>query len=497
MRLQDEEGQAVIVVALAMSIFLIGAVGLGVDGSHMYAQRQMAQTAADAGAQAGILSIFDGTNGSGTAKFSTGSSFTCTTTDARTPCAYVAKNGFGSSTDDTVTVDFPDSTAAPGVTLSGSDPTNLIRVTVQRSVNTTLMRLLGPSTSTVKATAMAAIVNVVAPVPILVTHPTLTDSLATNGGVLVTICGGPNRSIQVNSNATEAISTKGSGTINLSKAGPPDPGDCSTGTGADFGTFGGPGSPPFIYQGGTSGHYLQPASPIQDPLADVSAPPKPTNTGKMGTYEALAPNTNGCPASPKKPCQLYYPGLYVGGIDGKNSTPVFKPGIYYIQNGGMLCAANCDMYMATGFTDTGADTTGTGWTGNMLVYNSQTATSPKPGPINIGSNGSISLVGSPAGSAYKGILFFEDHTMPAQVHTMGGGGGLTLLGTIYLNNTLATMKADATHYQQLNLQGTPGSTTYVQGEIIVGVLNMGGNAGITMNLNSNSTLVVRQVAMVN
>ena len=45
--IKGEEGQAVILAAVAMSIFLIGAIGLGVDGSHLYAQRQMAQTAAE------------------------------------------------------------------------------------------------------------------------------------------------------------------------------------------------------------------------------------------------------------------------------------------------------------------------------------------------------------------------------------------------------------------------------------------------------------------
>jgi hypothetical protein len=155
------------------------------------------------------------------------------------------------------------------------------------------------------------------------------------------------------------------------------------------------------------------------------------------------------------------------------------------------------MYMATGVTDTGSGTTNTGWTGNVLFYNSQTALAPSPGSINIGSNGSVDLVGSPASSAYKGILFFEDHTMPVLTHSLGGGGDLTLLGTIYLTNTLATMTSTPAQYQTLKLQGNPGNTTYVQGEIIVDALQLGGNAGITMNLNSTSTLVISQVAMVN
>jgi hypothetical protein len=494
MRFKDEDGQAIIIVALAMSIFLIGAVGLAVDGAHIYAQRQMAQTAADAGAEAGIMSIFDGTNSTSgnPAAFSTAGSFTCGTGDSKTPCAYAFKNGFGGSTTDTVTVDFPAATAAPGVNFSKSDPVSLMRVTVQRNVSTTLMGLLGTSASTIKATSMAAIVNVVAPVPILVTHPTMAGSFSTNGGVLVKICGGPSRSFQINSGSTVSVSTKGSGTIDLSKAGPPDPGNCTTGTGADFGNWGGPmPSPPFILQSGSTGSYRQ-TSPIQDPLAGVAAPPIPSNAPAPSP---LANGSSGCPASPRKACMLYSPGAYPTGIDGKLSTVIFKPGIYYIQNGGMTCSALCDMYMATGQPADGSSGTNTGWTGNMMVYNTGT------GAINLGANGNVNLVGAPIDSKYLGILFFEDRNAAANTgknaHSLGGGGSLQLSGTIYLTNPLATMNGAASHYQELSLQGTSGNSTYIQGEIIVGALSMGGNGAITMNLNSNSYLTIRQVAMVN
>src|SRR5215471_21665186 len=136
MRLKDEDGQVVIIVALAMSIFLIGAVGLGIDGAHLYAQRQMAQTAADAAAIAGITSIFDGTNGG----FTPGTAFTCSTSDTRSPCKYAAANGFGTVNTDTVSIDFPGSVS--GVTLSAKYPVNIVRATVSRNVSTTLMRIL-------------------------------------------------------------------------------------------------------------------------------------------------------------------------------------------------------------------------------------------------------------------------------------------------------------------------------------------------------------------
>jgi hypothetical protein len=212
----------------------------------------------------------------------------------------------------------------------------------------------------------------------------------------------------------------------------------------------------------------------------------------MGTHQNLADGTSGCPASPKKSCQLYYPGLYTSGIDGKNSTPVFVPGIYYIQSTqGFDCSANCDIYMATGFTDT---YTGTGWSGNTLFYNTgPTATPTTAGPFNLSANGTVNLVGSPTGSTYQGILFFQDRNSAAQSHTLGGGGQMTLQGTLYFNNTTMT----ATQYQSLSLQGGPGSGTTIQGEIITGTLSLGGNGSITMNLSSTPAYIVNEIALVN
>jgi len=492
MRLEQEEGQAVVLLALAMGIFLLGAVGLAIDGSQLYAQFQMAQAAADSAAIAGIMDVFDGTNGG----FIVGTNYTCTTTDTSTPCVYARKNLFGGTSADTVLIEFPGSQS--GVTLATDYPYTLVRVTISRNVPTTLMRMLGPTSTTIKATATAGIVSVTSPVPILVTHPTYPNALyVQDTATTITICGGPSRSIMVNSNSTSAFGAKANSLIDLSKAGPKDSGTCTTGTGADFAVWGGPSSSTNVSLG--VGQYIQPASILQDPLANVSAPAVPTNSGNMGTYQPLANGVSGCPASPKKACQLFYPGLYTGGIDGKNSTPVFVPGIYYIQSSsGFKCASNCDMYMATGFTDTGSGTTGTGWTGNVLFYNTgPSGNSSNAGAFNLGANGTVNLVGSPSGSAYKGILFFQDRSSQAQSHTLGGGGGMSLTGTIYLTNTRSTMLATPAQYQSLALQGNSGNTTLVTGEIIVGELQLGGGGTIKMDLNSAPLYTIDQVALVN
>ena len=487
---------------VALSIFLFGAVGLAIDGSHLYAQRQMAQAAADAAAEAGILSVFNGSNATGAHGFSTTGSFTCATNDARTPCYYAqTMNGFN-GTGDTVTVDFP-SAATVGVptgVLSSSDPVTLLRVTIQRQVDTTLIGMLGTSASTIGASGTAAIVSIMSPIPIVVTHPTLAGSFNVSGTgstAKIKICGGPSRSIEVNSSDGGSMSWTGNPVVDLSQAGPNDPGDCSTGTGADFGDFGGPRTGGTIVSLGTTGRFIQPASPVLDPLANVSPPPAagPIDPAPV----SLGNGVSGCPASPAKPCFLYSPGQYTSTLQVKNITAVFKPGIYFMNGASLDDNANGTMLMATGFTDPATPTgTGTGWSGNIMFYFTGPGSPAAAGAFGVSANaGSGILVGSPAGSAYKGILVFANRNAAAQTYTFDGGGGLHLTGTIYTTNSLAVMTAHPSQYQTLNFQGNAGSSTRIVGEIITSSLVLSGTPGVVMNLNPAATAGVRQVALVN
>jgi hypothetical protein len=490
---------------------LLGAVGLAIDGAHLYAQRQMAQTAADAAAQAGIMSIFDGTNGAGPAAFGTGASFTCTTTDARTPCVYARLNGFGGTAADTVVVDFP-AAATVGLSsgsLSSTDPVNLLRVTAQRDVNTTLIRFVGPSLTTIKARGTAAIVETPSAIPIIVTHtthPSKGGALSFNGNPTITIIGGPNKSIQVNSGDDPgAIDTTscGNATVDLSKAGP-------NGKGADFGNSGGPTAGPcFTFIPGV-GSYVDPASAVKDPLKDV---PVPSSTGlalNPPPDPTIALGSNGCVQVAGGPatCTLYKPGLYntAAGITIKDSKSsglaLFAPGMYYISQGGFNMQSNSAAAMATGF---GADPLfpEIGNAG-MVVFNTGTGAndifsfSSNAGALSPG----IQLHGAPENSIWDGILFYEDPTPNGGSHTglpsanpghqIWGGGTLSLTGTVYINSR---SNVTSTSFQALTFGGGGGSNTTLTGEIIVNTLSLGGNGTINMNL-SSVTRLVRQVALV-
>lgn len=492
-----QKGQAIMLVLVGLSLFLLGGIGLAVDASHMYAQRQMAQAAADSAAQAAIMSLFDGTN-TGANAFG-GTAFTCTPgTDLRTPCVYARYNGFN-ETGDVVAVDFPGS--LPGVTLSTDDPFPVVRVTVRRTVDTTLMRFVGPSSGGVTAQGTAAIVDVLSPVPIVVLHPTMSASFQKNGANTIVICGGPSKSIQVNSSNATSIVVNGNGEVDLSKAGPKGwtgPNSCE-GSGADFGDFGGPGTYPGVLMLGSDGEYRQPASPIKDPLIKV---PPPDALPLALPPVPVPPGTGACPATMPKPCLLYAPGTYNGGIQIKNNFALFLPGVYHMIGGGFKAQANGVVQMATGSTDPAACAALDALTGcGMVVFNTGngsgdtiefTANSGQLGGVQYGNK----LLGSSDAGPYKGILFFQDRTTAYHKHELQGGGGLELRGTIYLTNTEPTMRAAPGNYQFLELQGTPGSTTRIIGMIIVDRLLLGGTADIVMTLDPAAKLHVRQVALV-
>ncbi len=504
---KGEAGQALVLVVVGMSLFLLGALGLAVDGSHLYAQRQMAQAAADAAAQAGIMSIFDGTSGAWGAH-TAGATFTCTAGDTATPCQYAQSlNGFNGSSDTVTVTPNPTGITVPNLSPTTDDPVNLLKVTVTRSVPTTLIRFLGPSASQISASGTAAIVAVTSPVPILITHPSLSNALSMNGTTGIKICGGSQQSIEINSSASDAYT--GGGTVDLSRAGPADTsGTCTPGTGGDFGVWGGQSTRPSAVSIGSTGHYIQPSSPVRDPLAGVypvragypnGGPPVPA----AGTTRTISNGTEGCTLPS---CKEYSPGLYVGGISEttNNTMEVFKPGLYYIQGGGFKLKNTTAITCPVG-SCTSDPNTGTG----MVIYNSGLAATPTDaGVFNIDTGVTAKLRGANLSNAtppaaptapYYGILFFQDRTSVAHYtnndsHTFGQGNGcFDLVGTIYTTNT----QQDATHYQLVTYNGNPCSSTIQQGEIIVSALQLVGTTNINMQLYPTTSLKVRQVALVN
>jgi hypothetical protein len=340
-----------------------------------------------------------------------------------------------------------------------------------------------------------------------------------NGATTVQICGGPQRSIQINS-SSRAGGYQGKGTVDLSNGGPSasvcdgTTAGCCTGAGSDFAAFGGPAAPPGSIKFGATGKYLQPASPIADPLAFVPAPsvPKVPSNPHGVNGENISKPTDGCTSS----CTEYYPGLYVGGLDLTKKTVIFKPGVYYMQGGGFTAKKTTGggpvafNGLTTGMCSGCAPDAATG-TG-MVVYDTGPAGSiPGKNPsggFTMDTNTSLFLQGStltttdangntvPA-APYYGILFFEDHTADANTHTLGqGNASFAWGGTVYITNTREIMLNDSTHVQAVTYNGGPSGNTLVMGEVIVGQLSMVGNTTFTMYLTPGHYLPIAQVALI-
>jgi hypothetical protein len=94
----------------------------------------------------------------------------------------------------------------------------------------------------------------------------------------------------------------------------------------------------------------------------------------------------------------------------------------------------------------------------------------------------------------RGLIFFQDRAnTDAQGQAgMQGGGGLVISGNMYFHNCNAAgtgigCSAPPTGYNAFfNLQGSPGSTAYVLGNITTDELVMGGGGTIAMSLNPNA-----------
>jgi len=326
-----------IFMVLVLGIFLLGFIGFGVDLTNVFFSRQKAQGAADAACQACAMDLLMAAQGTASPApgYTVGTPFDCSALPGATPCEYAALNGYSgtglvaNTASNAVNVTFP--STVPGVTLPPSSlaPVPFVEVTVTDRVKTYFASLLtGSSTQDVGASAVCGLQFATAPVPIIVLNPTCTHPFEVSGSATVKIVGGPNRSIQVNSRdqtcaaATQIGGCSGSGTIDLTQAGP-------TFSGSTFGVFGAPATPPANFLPCGNCRWQSPASPISDPFALTPAPTKPAMEVTFPGGQPVAYGVNGCPDM--SGCRYYERGLYNQSILVKNETAIFEPGVYYIE----------------------------------------------------------------------------------------------------------------------------------------------------------------------
>lgn len=309
---KKQKGQTLIPIMIMIGLFLLAMLGVAMDYSQLWAHRQMAQAAADAACQAGAADLYLNAidpsvgNTGGLGSFSwIGSSFDCTTGASAPPCRYAAFNGY---TGANVSVSFPKTLAGVAALPAPlTTPFPYIKVTVSDAVPMSFSRIVSPNpTVTITASAACGVNPVSMPTPLVILHQTALAAMSVTGSAKVIIFGGPQRSIQINSNSVSALSA---GTVDLSKGGPNN-------TGSDLAVLGGPANQPAGVNIGSTGHYLPHSVPLGDPFATYGDAVKPN---KVGSAFAVPFAVNGCPDP--NGCVEFTPGDYTNCLAGGNITP--------------------------------------------------------------------------------------------------------------------------------------------------------------------------------
>jgi hypothetical protein len=444
----------------------------------------------------------------------------------------------------------------PGVTnIAGPNP--YVRATVTDRTRVFFASLFtGNPTQDVRATAACGLVLQKAPIPLIVLNPHCGHSFEVSGSATLKIVGGPIKSVQVNSdNQTCAAATTATanqctsnGTVDLSQGGP-------TFDGSAFGVTGAPGSAPPNFTGSQWSNALPIADPFANTPAPTGVPDAPPVTKNVPYTVHGCPDHSGCyyyqpgvyhaPIVVSGVTAIFAPGVYVikpdsytgfdatgdenhgaasgGGLCGSPSTAcVAKPtgqctADFIVSSGGVVRPAN-DGDPKAGFmfylSGTAAGYGSAAFINNAgisshtvdpfltdnLVCPGGTAPDPRLGiPSQVDGNvlmGQCTAKGTylgfgsgdAAGHA-RGLLFFQDHSngnVAAQMN-LQGNGSYALAGTLYAH----AANDDAF----IQLQGTPGSGTYLFGEIVTDQFILSGNGDVAMQLSTEATLDVLKVQL--
>ncbi len=343
----DESGQAVVLGALAMTV-LLGFVSLGTEVGMLFVTQQSEQAAADSAAITGAQEM------------SYGDMTSAAKSDA-------ARNGYTDGSDGvTVTVNDPPLNG-PNAGTSG-----FVEVIIAKQQPTLFMALLGKSSMTVEARAVATMGTTNNCVYAL--NSTGTDISVSNGAnVSLPSCdmyGESSNSKDLNVTGGATLSAAGIGLVGGSSI-----------------TNGGRASPTPV-----SG-----AAPVSDPLAFLSPPSYQSSSCVAGPPETWQNETIG-PTSGGTVC---WNGLTIG----EGATITLNPGMYIIN--GVLNFGG------------GATIKGTGVTFYL----------PPGASLSIG-NGANENLTAPTSGTYDGILFYQDRSNTT-AESLVGGANSSFQGIMY------------------------------------------------------------------
>lgn len=547
-----ESGQIIVSLLLMLALFLLAMMGFAVDLTNLWFHRQAAQSAADAACQAGAMDMSAVAAGMSLPNmgFTPGTPSDCVENSSSTICYYAGVNGYSgsgfnsSATSSSVAWSFP--TAVPG---TNAPPTSItsypfLNVQIAENVRTHfLFSLHGTMYQKVVASCTCGLIQEKEAAPMIVLAPTQSGSFTYTGGGTFNIVGGPQRSLQVNSNSSTAINCIPSAIINTSMGGP-------QGTGSNVAVVGGPSQAPTTcygggFNGGTTGHWDGGTLPIADPYATVGPPgsiiSQTPMSGTSGTSVQKAQSISvagqdGCPDTSNN-CIEFSPGYYPNGIcTGSTSrcsgyqTYIFLPGIYYmggpLNAGGSAtlrmatpCQPSCSPLSSTAgqqtdglmfyFYSGSVNISGcSGCTNTALIPVPSTALTcdgsvPNPA-LNMPNslNGNILLAQCTANGTYwdsggdtsdvrgspgtRGLLIFQDHANTAQP-AFTGSGSLSFSGALYFHSS--------SYSDVLTINGGSSTGTFILGQIVADQVSLTGSGAINLALNPTPSTYMVKVGM--
>jgi Flp pilus assembly protein TadG len=398
MNFASKSGQAGVMMVLSLSV-VFGAIGLSADLGRAYYRRQVAQTAADAGAlAAAAYATKNGTTSCSnglcvTAKLCSDASITAGSAPY-TGCQYAEANGYPAASI-TMTSAFSAPPSAPG-----TPATYWIKTTVSETLNQTFLRFAGASTATIKAEATSGVIagTTTTPYCMYALDPSAANAFfasGSNSAVTLQNCSMAVKSSCNNGGSCSAGSyawvTNGAGSVTVTGGSKIN----VTGGASDNGTI--CNTTKFACSG------TGPA--IVDPLASLAAP-------------AVA----ACPGSGPGSVQYNFssgaatlnPGVYCGGINVSGGTLTLNPGVYILNGGGLTIGSASAVVNGAG----------------VMFYN--TATSGHTiAPVTITGQPQVTLSAATSGT-YKGVLFYQDRTTTyATANQINGNTSPNLTGTLY------------------------------------------------------------------
>jgi hypothetical protein len=276
-------------VLIALSLVgLMGMLVLSIDAGYAYRQRRLAQTAADAGAQAGAIEIFRAHP------------------DSARPAAFAetARNGFTNGVNNVVVIVNKPPASGPH---AGDD--KFVEVIVQQALTTYFGRVVNRPSVTVQPRGVAGVVQP-ANGCLYVLDPTAAKALEikSSGELIADEC-----AVIVNSNdPDDAISVSNNGS-----------GLAATTIAVTGGAYLQSGSTAYITPSPTEG-----VAPTPDPLSGVVMP------------DVSGPCTYNIATQPIVAGQKLLPGVYCGGITVSVAGVTMDPGLYILKGGGLRVQTN-------------------------------------------------------------------------------------------------------------------------------------------------------------